>query len=122
MRAMLIRHLALQVRDAGASARFYLDVVGLSAEPTREEWGVRLSSADGFMLALIEGEPLPRDVAGRVHFGFALNSPDEARAVRRRLIDAKATEVEWFDEARYVGTKIEDPDGYVVECSYDADS
>lgn len=49
---------------------------------------------DGFMLALIKGEPLPAEHADTVHFGCPLATRDDAHAVR-------------------------DPDGYVVELAYD---
>ena len=65
---------------------------------------------DGFMLALIHGDPLPTDVAGRVHFGCTLERPYAARAMRDRLRDAGVHEIEWEDT--------EAEDGYVVELYY----
>jgi catechol 2,3-dioxygenase len=116
---MLIGHLALTVRDPSASADFYLRVVGLDGTARPEPWGVRIDLTDGFMLALIEGEPREAS-AGTVHFGCALATPDTARRERERLLLAGASELEWEDEGDYVGVKIADPDGYVVEISYDA--
>jgi len=119
---VLLRHLALSVSDPHRSAAFYLHVIGLEGEAREESWGCRVMLSDGFMLALIEGDPLPNDVVGRVHFGCALASPGAARALRERLRDAGVREVEWEDaevEESYVGLKVADPDGYVVELSYD---
>ena len=114
-----LSHLALNVSDPAASSRFYLDTIGLAGTAVREEWGQRLRLEDGFMLALIEGAPLPSDVADRVHFGCHL--PDEAavRAARARLRAGGTEEVEWSEEPGYVSVKVRDPDGYVVEVSYD---
>jgi catechol 2,3-dioxygenase-like lactoylglutathione lyase family enzyme len=116
---MLIGHLALTVRDPRASADFYLSVIGLDGTTREEPWGCRLELRDGFMLALIRGEPLPPAVADAVHFGCALAGPEEARQERERLRSAGAREVEWEDADDYVGVKIVDPDGYIVELSYD---
>jgi catechol 2,3-dioxygenase-like lactoylglutathione lyase family enzyme len=117
---MLIGHLALTVRDPRASADFYLSVVGLDGTAHEEPWGCRLALRDGFMLALIKGEPLPSGLASAVHFGCTLSTPDAARRERERLRSAGARELEWEDEDDYVGVKVADPDGYVVEISYDA--
>lgn len=117
---MKIEHLALHVRDPARSARFYLEDVGLDATATDEEWGVRVRLVDGFMLALIRGEPVPSEVVDRVHFGCALASPEAARAVRERMRRVGTREVEWCDEEGYTGVKVTDPDGYVIELSYDA--
>jgi catechol 2,3-dioxygenase-like lactoylglutathione lyase family enzyme len=116
---MLIGHLALHVRDPQASAEFYLSVVGLDGAMQERPWGCRIDLADGFMLALIRGEPLPAEVVGHVHFGCAL--PDRAHVLdmRGRLQKAGVREVEWEDEGGYTGVKVEDPDGYIVELSYD---
>lgn len=115
---MLIRHLALTVRDVARSRDFYLGTIGLNAEAVEEPWGARLRFPDGFMFALIAGEPAA-DGTDRVHFGCALASPDEARAIRRRLHDAGVPEHEWWDEDGSVSVKVRDPDGYVVELAYD---
>ena len=119
---MLLRHLALNVRDPQRSSEFYLRTIGLAGEAHPEPWGCRVKLPDGFMLALIQGDPLPTDCADRVHFGCALATPDAARAVRERLRGAGVREIEWEDaevEEGYVGVKVSDPDGYVVELYYD---
>jgi catechol 2,3-dioxygenase-like lactoylglutathione lyase family enzyme len=118
---VLIRHLALTASDPARSAEFYLSVIGLEGEAREQPWGIRLDLRDGFMLALIQGEPLPPGHAGTVHFGCALATPALARATRERLRAAGVVELEWDDEDRYTGVKVADPDGYVVELSYDAE-
>ncbi len=116
---VLIRHLALNVRDPRASRDFYLQTIGLSGEARDEPWGVRVKFPDGFMLALIQGEPPHASSAAAVHFGCAVPSRDEARELRERLRQAGVTELEWEDEGDYTGVKVQDPDGYVVELAYD---
>jgi catechol 2,3-dioxygenase-like lactoylglutathione lyase family enzyme len=116
---VLIRHLALTVRDPGASRDFYLQTIGLDGEAYAEPWGVRIKFADGFMFALIQGDPPAASAVDAVHFGCALPSRDEAREVRVRLQQAGLTELEWEDEGDYTGVKVQDPDGYVVELAYD---
>jgi catechol 2,3-dioxygenase-like lactoylglutathione lyase family enzyme len=114
-----IQHLALQVRDPARSRRFYLDTLGLHGDAVDEDWGVRVSFADGFMLALIQGEPVPEGAIDRVHFGCRLPDAFAARAMRERLADAAVVEIEWVDEPDYVSVKVRDPDGYIVELAYE---
>jgi len=78
-------HLALSVRDPQASCDFYLQTIGLDGEPKDEPWGVRVKFADGFMFALIQGDPAPASAAGAVHFGCALPSRGDARDLRGRV-------------------------------------
>src|SRR5215471_3510359 len=103
---MRIRHLALNVRDARRSEQFYLDELGLAGTATVEEWGVRLRLADGFMLALIEGDPLPADVIDRVHFGCDLPDADAVHQLRARLQAADIPEVEFVEEPGYTSVKV----------------
>ena len=117
---MLIRHLALTVRDPNASRDFYLRTIGLDGEAREEPWGFRINLSDGFMLALIQGEPIPDAHAGAVHFGCGLPTRDDARALREQLQRAGVPEIDWEDEGDYTGVKVQDPDGYVVELAYDA--
>ena len=96
---MLISHLALTVREPPQSTNFYLSVIGLEGHARAEPWGSRLELRDGFMLALIQGEPLPADAAATVHFGCALLSRDDALEVRERLRRAGVTEVDAFHQS-----------------------
>jgi len=116
---MRIRHLALQVSDPRRSERFYMDAIGLAGTATAEEWGVRLRLDDGFMVALIEGDPLPSDVVDRIHFGCRLSDADSVSQLRARLGAADVPEVEWVEEPGYSSVKVRDPDGYVVELAWD---
>jgi catechol 2,3-dioxygenase-like lactoylglutathione lyase family enzyme len=116
---MRVRHIALTVSDAKRSERFYMDKIGLAGTATVEEWGVRLRLDDGFMMALIEGDPLPSDVVDRIHFGCHLLDADAVSRVRARLSAAGVREVDWVEEPGYTSVKVRDPDGYVVELSWD---
>jgi len=117
---MLITHLGLTVRDPDRSRRFYLDVLGLDGSAYPEPWGFRVDLRDGFMLALIRGEPAGAKLARTVHFGAASSSADAAREIRDRLRGHGVPEIEWEDADDYVGVKVSDPDGYVVEVAYEA--
>src|SRR6266516_2097202 len=116
---MLITHLGLTVRDPDRSRRFYLEVLGLDGTAYPELWGFRLDLRDGFILALIRGEPAGAELARTVHFGAALSSAGAAREVRDCLRGRGVPEVEWEDSDDYVGAKVSDPDGYVVELAYE---
>ena len=116
---MGIRHLALNVSDPKRSERFYMDEIGLAGTATVEEWGVRLRLDDGFMMTLIEGDPLPSEVVDRIHFGCHLPDADSVSQLRARLRAAGVPEVDWVEEQGYSSVKVRDPDGYVVELSWD---
>jgi catechol 2,3-dioxygenase-like lactoylglutathione lyase family enzyme len=115
---VLITHLALTVRDPDRSRRFYLDELGLEGSSMSQPWGHRVDLGDGFMLALIRGEPSTA-VSSDVHFGCALADREAALATRRRLLDIGVREVVWEDTDEYVGVKVLDPDGYVIELAYE---
>lgn len=118
---MLLSHLALTVRDSERSCRFYVDTLGLDGTALPEKWGYRVRMSDGLVFALLDGEPPPAELLDRIHFGCALPDPEAVHAVRERLARQGVREVEWCDEAGYTSVKVADPDGYVVELSYEAD-
>lgn len=79
-----------------------------------------LHNTAGFSLALGETEESIR-MPSFLHFGAGLPSPEEVRAFRDRLV-ADGVEIAGFwDEPDYVSVKFRDPDGYVVEVSWEPD-
>src|SRR4051812_11603615 len=106
---MLITHLGLTVRDPERSKHFYLEQIKLTGTTTTREWGYSIDLTDGFMLALIRGEPTS-EVSSDVHFGCALPDPATVRSLRRDLQDADVAEIVWEDTSEYVGIKVLDPD------------
>jgi catechol 2,3-dioxygenase-like lactoylglutathione lyase family enzyme len=116
---MRIRHIALNVKDPQRSKLFYMDEIGLAGTAIDEEWGVRLRLDDGFMVALIAGDPVPSTVVDRIHFGCHLPDPESVYELRARLAACDVPEVEWVEEPGYCSTKVTDPDGYVVELAWD---
>ena len=79
---------------------------------------------DGFVITsghvsftLFQGNP----PGARIDFHIGVSLRDAA-AVRQRRADLRALgveEVEWCEEPGYVSIKIADPDGYLVELSWD---
>jgi catechol 2,3-dioxygenase-like lactoylglutathione lyase family enzyme len=112
-------HLALAVSDQAVSRRFYETYFGFEAEPAPREDGVLiLHDAAGFSLALGEiGEPVV--LPPFLHFGTGLETPDDVRAFRDRVAGDGIEIVEEWDEPAYVSVKLRDPDGYVVEVSWE---
>ena len=118
----MVTHLALAVSDQERSRRFYESYFGFGAQPARryDDGVLMLYDADGFSLALgPTREPivLPRFL----HFGIRLPSRDAAQAFRDRLAADGVPIVEEWDEPDYVSVKCRDPDGYVVEASWEPD-
>ena len=112
-------HLALAVSDCERSSRFYETYLGFEAEPAPRADGVlMLHNAGGFALALGETEE-PIRLPEFLHFGAGLASPEDVRSFRDRLVSDGVEVVGWWDEADYVSVKFLDPDGYVVEVSWE---
>ena len=113
-------HLALAVRDQERSRRFYEAYLGFGAAGARRyEGGVlMLYDTNRFALALGEVDE-PIEVPPFFHFGKELGSPDEVRAFRERLERDGVPILEWDDDPHYVSVKFPDPDGYVVQVSWE---
>jgi catechol 2,3-dioxygenase-like lactoylglutathione lyase family enzyme len=114
-------HLALAVSDQSRSRQFYEAYLGFKAEPAPRSDGVLiLHNADGFALALGETKE-PIRFPAFLHFGIGLPSANEVRAFRERLSADGVDLAEEWEEPDYVSVKFRDPDGYVVEVSWEPD-
>ena len=115
-------HLAIPVNDQARSRRFYERYFGFGARPARryDDAVLMLYDAGGFALALGPvSEPIARPAW--MHFGIGLASREAVLALRDRLLqDGIELEEEW-DEPAYVSVKCSDPDGYIVEASWEPD-
>ena len=115
-----MKHLALAVRDQERSRRFYETYFGFDAAPAREydDGVLMLYNADGFALALgPTAEPI--ELPHFFHFGVGVPTADDVRAFSKRLRADGVPIAEEFDEPDYVSVKCRDPDGYVVELSWE---
>ena len=115
-----MEHLAIPVRDQARSRRFYETYFGFAARPAkRYDDGVLMLYNDvGFSLALRPSrEPIPRP--SWMHFGVRLPSRQAVLAHRDRLVRDGVELVEESDEPEYVSVKCRDPDGYIVEASWE---
>jgi catechol 2,3-dioxygenase-like lactoylglutathione lyase family enzyme len=116
-----VDHLALAVSDQARSRAFYETYLGFEAEPEPRADGVLiLHDAAGFSLALGETDEAIR-LPGFLHFGKGLASPEEVRSFRDRIVTDGREVVDWWDEPDYVSVKFRDPDGYVIEVSWEPD-
>jgi catechol 2,3-dioxygenase-like lactoylglutathione lyase family enzyme len=115
-----VDHLAILVRDQARSRLFYETYFGFDAEPPKryDDGVLTLYNLAGFSLALgPTTEPIARPAW--MHFGVGLASREDVLALRDRLrIDGVELVGEW-DEPDYVSVKCRDPDGYIVEASWE---
>jgi catechol 2,3-dioxygenase-like lactoylglutathione lyase family enzyme len=110
---MKFSHIALPVSDIERSRAFYAETLGIEGTAREVEDGLLFTTADGFVLAFLEGEPTPGH--GRLHFGFGRESAEQVRELREQLSAAGVSEVEFVEMDGFVSMKFEDPDGYVLE-------
>ena len=113
-------HLAIPVSDQERSRRFYERYFGFGARPARryDDGVLMLYDRHGFALALgPAAEPVPRPAW--MHFGVSLADRAAVHALRDRLLADDVELVEQWDEPDYVSVKCRDPDGYIVEASWE---
>jgi catechol 2,3-dioxygenase-like lactoylglutathione lyase family enzyme len=113
-------HLAIPVADQARSRRFYETYLGFGARAAkRYDDGVLMLYNDaGFSLALgPTEEPIARP--SWMHFGLGLPNREAVLAVRDRLLSDGVELVGEWDEPDYVSVKCRDPDGYIVELSWE---
>jgi catechol 2,3-dioxygenase-like lactoylglutathione lyase family enzyme len=113
-------HLAIPVRDQERSRRFYETYFGFGVRPARRyaDGVLMLYNAAGFALALGPTEE-PIDRPAWMHFGIGLPDRDGVLGLRDRLAADGVELVEEWDEPDYVSVKCRDPDGYIVEASWE---
>ena len=117
---MLLRHLALAVQDEQASRAFYERWFGFGAEPPRryDDGTLMLYGPGDVALALGRADGPPA-LPSFFHFGFTLDDPAAVRELRDALARDGVEIVETAEEPGYVSVKCRDPDGYVVEASWE---
>ena len=113
-------HLAIPVRDQARSRRFYETYFGFGARPAKvyDDGVLMLYNATGFALALGPSSE-PMDRSSWMHFGVGLPSREAVLALRDRFADDGIELVEERDEPTYVSVKCRDPDGYIIEASWE---
>src|SRR3954452_13377227 len=112
-------HLAIPVSDQERSRRFYETYLGFGARPSRvyDDGVLMLYRANGFALAL--GPYGASEPPAWMHFGVRLEARAAVLAVRERFVADGVAVHEFWDEPDYVSVKVRDPDGYIVELSWE---
>jgi len=113
-----VDHVALGCRDPDRSLTFYRDVIGVEGPVRATDYGFVITTQSGVQFTLLRGEP-PAGM-GDFHVGVSLADAAAVRDARARFASLGLTEHEWWDEDGYVSVKILDPDGYIVEVSWEA--
>lgn len=113
-------HLAIPVRDQTRSRGFYETYFGFGAQPAKryDDGVLMLYNDTGFALALRPStEPIARP--SWMHLGVGLPNREAVLALRDRFVRDGIELVEEWDEPDYVSVKCRDPDGYIVEASWE---
>jgi catechol 2,3-dioxygenase-like lactoylglutathione lyase family enzyme len=111
-----LNHLALGVRDQRRSIEFFAAYFGFDPSTARRyaDGVMIIRDAEGFALALGEAK-VPERTLGFPHFGFDMDSPQEVRALRARLVADGIELVEDEETETYVGFKCLDLDEHVID-------
>ena len=113
-------HLAIPVRDQAGSRHFYETYFGFGVRPAKryDDGVLMLYNAADFALAL---GPSTEPIASPswMHFGVKLPSREAVLTLRDRFVNDGIALVEEWDEPEYVSVKCRDPDGYIVEASWE---
>ena len=115
---MLLRHLALAVTDEARSQAFYAGWFGFDTSARMDDGVLMLYGPGDVSLALGPAEG-PPSLPALLHFGFVLDTPDAVRESRDKFTAAGVGIVDFWDEPDYVSVKVRDPDGCVVEVSWE---
>jgi catechol 2,3-dioxygenase-like lactoylglutathione lyase family enzyme len=110
-------HIALACRDPDRSLGFYREVLGVEGTLRRTDDGFVITTASGVTFTLLRGEPPA--AMGDFHVGASVPDPDAVRTARTRFASLGLVEHSWWADDDYVSVKVLDPDGYVVEVSWD---
>jgi catechol 2,3-dioxygenase-like lactoylglutathione lyase family enzyme len=115
-----MQHLAIPVADQERSRSFYESYFGFGAMPARrwDDGVLTIYDEAGFSLALGRSQQPPPPPEW-MHFGVRLADREAVLALRERLVADGVTLVESSDEPDYVSVKCRDPDGYIVEASWE---
>ena len=117
---MLLRHLALAVQDEQRSRAFYERWFGFGDEPPeRMSDGVLMLYGPGDVSLALGPAEGPPTLPAFLHFGFTVERPEAVRELRDAFAAAGVEVVGFWDEPDYVSVKVRDPDGYVVETSWE---
>jgi len=113
-------HVALAVSDPARSLSFYRDTLGVEGQVSEEPYGFVIHTPTGVAFTLFGGQaPAP---VGDFHVGVSLPDGGAVHAARRRFASTGLVEREWEEEPGRVSVKVLDPDGYLVEVFWDAET
>jgi catechol 2,3-dioxygenase-like lactoylglutathione lyase family enzyme len=115
---MLLRHLALAVTDEARSQAFYEGWFRFGESRRMDDGVLMLYGPGDVSLALGPAEG-PPTLPAFLHFGFVLDTPEAVRDARDAFSAAGVEITDFWDEPDSVSVKVRDPDGYVVEASWE---
>ena len=122
-----IHHVTLVCRDAGRSAAFYRNLLGMrlveqtTSEDDRSARHLIFGDEEGRPGTLVTGREYPKLEQGRVgagsthHIALAVDSEEELVAWRDYLTDKGVPCSEVLDRTRFKSVYLRDPDGHVIE-------
>ena len=124
MKTLGLRHVALNVRNAQLSKKFYCEVLKMQVEWEPDPKSIYLTSDNQDNLALHQADAPLHKPGSLNHIGFFVLTPEEVEAwhthVEFHLPEYNAKIVKWL-EAHRDGARsfyFEDPDGNIIQLLY----
>lgn len=119
MKSLGLRHLALRVRDAQKTKKFYCDFFDMSVEWEPDAKNIFLTSQGQDNLALHETEGLVLDEKNQAldHLGFVMATPKDVDELYEKALKEKISIQQHIKKHRdgAYSFYLKDPDGYVVQ-------
>lgn len=113
-----IRHIAIRVEDVEATAKFFVEALGLQLVQRREHGPIDLSDGDVNITLLPARMVVPGAEIkhGFDHIGFTVEDQDETR---KRLMDNGATEMNPIQLGdAYYESKFKSPEGLTIDVGH----
>jgi catechol 2,3-dioxygenase-like lactoylglutathione lyase family enzyme len=114
-------HLLLRVRDQAAAERFYVSWFGMKVQ--RRDSDITIVTDEQQIVLALMRDFARASMPHRIRFGFRMRSPAEVFTLNERMVQSGiAIRKPLCQDESLVSFRCADPDGYVIEVYWEAES